>query len=121
MKNIILTLTLLLIGTHVFAQDAPLKKLIKKGDLIEAQIFHDNGIVSQEGQYNLDGTLQGTWISYDENGNKLAVAKYNNGEKVGTWFFYDGKTLNEVKYTNNKIAQVKTWKEGETQIVSNFE
>ncbi len=121
MKNIILTLAIVLFSTQIFAQDTPNKKLIKNGDLIEAQIFHDNGIVSQEGQYTLDGKLQGIWVSYDVEGNKTAVAKYNNGQKTGTWYFYEGETLSEVKYNNNKIAQVKTWKEGETQIVSNFE
>ncbi|MCR9183472.1 MAG: nicotinic acid mononucleotide adenyltransferase [Flavobacteriaceae bacterium] len=121
MKKLILMIVVLVLGTQVYAQETQKRELVKNGDLIEATIFHDNGLISQEGQYNLDGTLQGTWISYDVNGNKTAVAKYNNGEKVGTWLFYEGDVLKEVKYSNSKVAQVTTWKEGETQIVSNFE
>jgi len=121
MKKILILLVALICAAGLFAQETQKRELVKKGDVIEAKIFHNNGIVSQEGQYNLDGTLQGTWISYDVNGNKTAVAKYNNGEKVGTWFFYEGDVLKEVRYTNSKVAQVTTWKEGETQIVSNFE
>lgn len=121
MKNIILTFTIVLFSTLIFAQDTLTKKLIKNGDLIEVQIFHEKGIVSQEGQYTLDGKLQGTWVSYDLKGNKTAIANYNKGEKVGVWYFYQGDVLHEVNYNNNKIAKVTTWKDSETQVVSNFE
>ena len=121
MKNLVLIVMVLVFSFPALAQETQKRELVKNGDIIEAKVFYDNGIVSQEGQYNLDGTLQGTWISYDTNGNKTAVANYNNGEKVGTWYFYEGDVLKEVKYSNSKVAQVTTWKEGETQIVSNFE
>jgi antitoxin component YwqK of YwqJK toxin-antitoxin module len=121
MKKIVLMVVVMVLSTQVYAQADSQRELVKKGDVIEAKIFHENGVISQEGQYTLDGKLQGTWISYDLNGNKTAVAKYDKGEKVGTWFFYKGDVLKEVKYTDSKVAQVTTWKEGETQIVSNFE
>ncbi|MEX2350174.1 MAG: nicotinic acid mononucleotide adenyltransferase [Flavobacteriaceae bacterium] len=120
MKKLILILAVAAIGLQGFAQETTKKQLVKNGDLIEAKMFHENGIVSQEGQYTLDGKLQGTWISYDVNGNKTAVAKYNKGEKVGTWYFYEGDVLHEVNYNNSKIAKVTTWKDSE-QVVSNFE
>lgn len=120
MKKILLIAVVIVFSTQAFAQAESKKELIKKGDVIEATLFHDNGVVSQEGQYTLDGKLQGTWISYDVNGNKTAVAQYNNGEKTGTWYFYEGEVLKEVKYSNSKIAQVTTWKDSETQIVSNL-
>ena len=121
MKKLVLIIVVLVFSTQVFAQSESQKVLLKKGDVIEATLFHENGIVSQEGQYTLDGKLQGKWISYDVNGVKTAVAQYNKGEKVGTWYFYEGDVLKEVKYADSKVAQVTTWKEGETQIVSNFE
>lgn len=121
MKKLILILAVTAMGLQGFAQETTKKQLVKKGDLIETKIFHENGIVSQEGQYTLDGKLQGTWISYDLNGKKTAVANYKNGEKVGVWFFYQGDILQEVNYNNNKIAKVTTWKESETKVVSNFE
>ncbi len=121
MKNIILIAVVLVFSTQAFAQAESQRELVKKGDVIEATLFHDNGVISQEGQYTLEGKLQGTWISYDVNGKKTALANYNSGEKVGIWYFYQGDVLHEVNYSNNKIAKVTTWKDSETQIVSNFE
>lgn len=121
MKKLVLVIVVLVFSTQIFAQVESQKVLVRNGDVIEATLFYENGVVSQEGQYTLDGKLQGKWISYDVNGNKTAVAEYNKGEKVGTWFFYEGEVLKEVKYADSKVAQVTTWKEGETQIVSNFE
>lgn len=119
MKKIIILLVTLICAAGLFAQETEKRTLERNGDVIEATLFHENGIVSQEGQYTLDGKLQGKWISYDVNGNKTAVAQYNKGEKVGTWYFYKGDELKEVKYADSKVTQVTTWKEGETQVVSN--
>lgn len=120
MKNFVLMLVFVVLGSHVIAQDTTNREIVKKGDVYEVTIFHENGTISQQGQYNSKGIVHGIWTSFDLNGNKTAVAQYNNGEKTGTWYFYQGETLSEVKYSNNRIAKVTTWKEGETQIVSNF-
>lgn len=119
MKKIIILLVTLICAAGLFAQETEKRTLERNGDVIEATLFHENGIVSQEGQYTLDGKLQGKWISYDVNGNKTAVAQYNNGQKTGTWYFYEGEVLKEVKYSQNRVAQVTTWKDAETKIVSN--
>jgi len=121
MKNFVLMLVFVVLGSHVIAQDTTNREIVKKGDVYEVTIFHENGTISQQGQYNNQGIVHGVWTSFDLNGNKTAVAQYNNGEKTGTWYFYEGEVLKEVKFSNSKIAQVITWKEGETQIVSNFE
>jgi antitoxin component YwqK of YwqJK toxin-antitoxin module len=36
--------------------------------------------------FTKNGKLQGEWISFDSNGNKTAMATYDNGQKSG-WFF----------------------------------
>jgi hypothetical protein len=46
---------------------------------------------------------------YDADGNKLAIGEYNT-QKVGK-FFLNGNKLNEVEYSNSRIASVKTWKQ----------
>lgn len=120
MKKIVLLLVFVFSTSLIVAQETTKKDLVKKGNLIATTIYHSNNVVAQQGFYNKLGKLQGTWISYDTNGNKTAVAQYDNGEKVGTWYFYNGDVLREVKYTENKIAQVTTWKESETQVVSNL-
>ena len=106
--------------TALVAQNNYKKELSKQGNLTAVAIYDDNGFLTQEGFYNENGTLQGTWTSYDIDGNKTAVAHYNNGKKVGTWLFYVGDELNEVTYTDSKIAKVVTWKNQEQQLVSNY-
>lgn len=121
MKNFVLMLVFVVLGSHVIAQDTAKKEIVKKGNVYDVTVFHENGMISQQGQYNHEGIVHGTWTSYDSKGNKTAVAQYNHGVKTGTWYFYQGETLSEVKYSNNRIAKVTTWKDSETQVVSNFE
>ena len=109
MKNNILFLFALVISVASFAQQERALKLNKDTNLIEVMYYHDNGIVSQIGTYNLDGKLQGEWLSFDTKGNKVVSANYDNGKKVGKWFYWKGNTLKEVDYTNNAIASVNDW------------
>jgi len=94
-------------------------KYVLSNGLIEATLYHDNGKIAQTGSYTKENKLQGEWVSYDANGNKTAVGQYNNGEKVGTWLFYQGNTQKEVVYNDSKIAQVKTWEVTDTRVVAN--
>lgn len=77
--------------------------------LIEVTYFHDNGEVSQTGFYTEDGKLHGDWFSYCQEGNKIVSAKYNEGAKVGKWFFWENNKLREVDYSNNAISSVSEW------------
>lgn len=77
----------------------------KKGDLIKGTFYNEDGGVSQEGTYK-DGELHGKWISYDQNGKKVAMANYEEGRKTGKWFFWSSDELTEVDYDNNRIAEV---------------
>lgn len=119
MKNILTLLVLVLIASSAIAQNNKKGTYILDGDVIEATLFHDNGTIAQIGYYTADNKLTGEWISYDLNGNKTAVAQYNNGEKVGTWLFYQGDTKREVSYNDSRIAKVKTWTVTDTYVVSN--
>ncbi len=124
MKKIVLLVIAALSMNMVMAQDCKktcLKKdsYVQNGDLIEATLYHDNGVVAQTGYYTLDNKLHGEWISYDASGNKTAVASYDNGEKTGTWKFYQGETIKEVSYEDSRIAEVKTWTVTDTKVVVN--
>ena len=107
MKQYIFLIAVLFTGT-IFAQENN-PTLEAAGQLVKTTYYFENGKVQQEGFFK-NGKLDGTWISYDENGNKSSVATYYNGEKTGKWLFWNGKNLNEVEYSNSKIASVKTWK-----------
>ncbi|MDX1461411.1 MAG: nicotinic acid mononucleotide adenyltransferase [Marinirhabdus sp.] len=125
MKKIIAVLVVGFIASSAISQTCAktcLKEVKDKyvlvDNLIEATLYHENGAIAQTGQYTLDNKLQGEWVSYDANGKKLAVAQYENGEKVGTWKFYQGDTMKEVTYADSKIAKVNTWEAKDSRVVS---
>jgi antitoxin component YwqK of YwqJK toxin-antitoxin module len=97
-----------LISGMVFAQNNK-PKLEAIGNMVKVTYHHENGQIQQQGFYK-NGKLQGEWVSYDANGNKVAIAQYDKGEKTGKWFFWNDAVLNEVDYSNNQIASVKNWK-----------
>ncbi len=108
----LLILVCLVAGISFQAQDKkPL--LEKEGKLIKYTSFHDNGAVDQIGYFK-NNKLDGPWKKYDANGNKLAMATYKDGKKVGKWFFWTEKGLKEVNYDNNTIVKVQSWKEENT-------
>lgn len=109
MKKIIM-LIVLLISFVSFAQEQVNPQIEKVGNETKATYFHDNGAVKQQGFFNANGKLQGTWTSYDAQGNKLAIGNYDNGRKVGKWFFWSDDILREVDFVEFKIASVNEWK-----------
>ena len=110
MKKILLTLAILVLtaGSTVMAQEVK-PKFEKEGNLIKGTFYYENGAIKQEGTYK-NGKLHGEWISYNQNGEKNAVAKYQDGNKTGKWFFWSNDILTEVDYSNNTIAEVTTYK-----------
>ena len=120
MRMILMILVAGFMFTSVQAQQETTKNTYtKKGDVIEATIYHDNGTISQTGFFTKDGKLTGEWISYNTQGEKTATAQYSNGAKVGKWFFWNEDTLTEVDYEDSRIAAVNTWKNEGTRIVKN--
>jgi antitoxin component YwqK of YwqJK toxin-antitoxin module len=77
-------------------------------NMVKATYYYDNGQVKQEGFY-LDGKLHGKWISYTEAGARQTMGEYDNGAKVGKWFFWSGESLSEVDFSKSKIESVKKW------------
>ena len=108
MKKII-GFAMMMLVTVTFAQKERTLKLNKDTNLIDVTYYHDNGVVSQIGSYTLDGKLHGEWLSFNEAGNKIVSAKYEDGTKVGKWFYWNDNTLKEVDYSNNDIASVNEW------------
>jgi antitoxin component YwqK of YwqJK toxin-antitoxin module len=106
MKKIIIA-GLLLSACVVSAQNIKPKYEIDN-QLVKATYYYDNGNVKQEGSYK-DGKLHGKWVAYNEDGTKQAMGEYANGEKCGKWFVWSGSVLNEVDYSNSRIAEVKKW------------
>ena len=108
MKKYIYLFAILISGVTFAQENNP--KLEAVGELVKTTYYFENGKVQQEGFFK-NGKLDGTWISYDVNGAKTSVATYDSGVKTGKWLFWTGKILNEVDYSNSRIASVKTWKQ----------
>lgn len=120
MRKLIVFAVAILMTVAVQAQDKKVKNTyVENGTLIEATLRYDSGKISQTGFYTKEGALTGEWISYDRQGNKTAAAQYENGEKVGTWFFWTDDKLTEVTYKDSRVAVINTWKNQETRVVSN--
>ena len=81
-------------------------KLNQETNLFEATYYHDNGEVSQEGTFDLNGKLHGEWTSYDASGTKVSEGNYTNGVRTGKWFFWSEDAVKEVEFSNNAIASV---------------
>ncbi len=116
MRKLLILIVALICSAAVFSQETKENDYTVKNNLIEVTMFHDNGQISQTGFYTLDGKLQGNWYSYDVNGKKLTAAKYDNGNKVGKWFFWNNKTLKEVDYSTNAIVSVVEWSNDRTLV-----
>jgi antitoxin component YwqK of YwqJK toxin-antitoxin module len=106
MKKIIIVAALMVSGVF-FAQEVK-PKFEVVDNMVKATYYFDNGQVKEEGFY-LDGKLHGKWVSYTESGVKQTIGEYESGTKVGKWFFWNENSLNEVDFSNSRIAEVKTW------------
>ena len=116
-KNLFLATVFLVGGTALAQDNTPKPTFEKEGDLIKGTFYYEDGSVRQEGTYK-DGRLHGQWVSYDQNGEKAAIAHYENGRKDGKWFFWSEDKLTEVDYQNSVIASVNSWK-SESSLVNN--
>lgn len=118
MKKIVMFLVFL-VSVVSFAQEQTITKFEKVGNEIEVTYYHENGVVMQHGFFNENGKLQGTWTSYNLEGDKLAIGNYDNGQKVGKWFFWSDDTLKEVDFIESKIANVNEWKSSSNLAIRN--
>jgi len=106
MKKAVIFMVMAFVTVLVYGQDKKVQKFNDETNLIEVTDYHDNGIISQEGTFNLKGELHGEWISYDALGNKISQGSYENGDKSGKWVFWSDDTMKEVEYSNNEIASI---------------
>jgi len=109
MKNLMIAIVLLFSVT-AFSQEQKIDYKKIDNEIVQATYyFADNStVVEREGFFNKDGKLQGTWISYNEAGEKTVIANYDNGVKDGEWTYFKADKINVVTYDQNKIVSVNT-------------
>ncbi len=118
MHKFILFLAIFSFTSLAFGQQKKELQYNKETNLIEAIYYHENGQVSQSGTFNLDRKLHGEWISFNDEGHKIASGNYLNGKKSGKWLFWSGSEVKEVAYEDNAIASVNGMN-AETSVVRN--
>lgn len=116
MRKILFTFAMLF-SVVMFAQQEVKPKYEVEGEMVKATYFHDNGVIAQVGYY-LDGKLQGEWKAFDREGKKIAMGTYDQGEKVGKWFFWDTEELKEVNYEDSRVATVTTWNNSNSIVIN---
>ncbi|MHB0753864.1 toxin-antitoxin system YwqK family antitoxin [Polaribacter sp. M15] len=86
-------------------------------DLVKATYYYEDGSIKTQGFFK-DKKLTGEWVRFDKSGNKIQIGNYDNGKKVGKWFFWAKESLKEVNYQDNAVASVNIWK-SESKIALN--
>jgi antitoxin component YwqK of YwqJK toxin-antitoxin module len=86
----------------------------KEGDLVKVTKYHDTGAVREQGYYDRNNRLTGTWVVFDKKGKKTTIAQYYKGNKVGKWFVWKNERLLELDFENAKLAMVNEWKNQST-------
>ena len=71
-----------------------------------------------------NGKFDGTWISYDEDGQLRSKVNYKNGKLDGAWVGYhnNGQLRSKGNYKNGKLdgAEVEYWINGQLKSKGNF-
>ena len=70
-------------------------------------IYSSPGNPLQHGFLTKDNKLHASWESYNEDGSRKCVATYDNGVKVGIWYYWYSTKKTKVVYKNNKIISVE--------------
>ena len=109
-------IAVLVVSSVTFAQNSE-PKLEEVNGIVKATYYHENGKIQQEGFF-ANGKLEGKWVSFDQNGVKIAIAEYSNGVKVGNWFFWNNDGLSEVDYSKDNILSVKKWSKGSVAVLN---
>lgn len=105
MKNIVI-IAIALFTSFSFSQKEKTLILNEETNLIDVVYYHDNGEVSQTGSFTTEGKLEGNWVSFDDEGNKLVSAYYKNGKKVGKWVHWVDGEKKIVRYDDNNLVSL---------------
>ncbi|UCE94906.1 MAG: hypothetical protein JSV73_06485 [Flavobacteriaceae bacterium] len=103
----IMILLFVLCASVSFSQEKSNQKIEPIGDLFEVTVYYDDGSIMQHGFMTKEKKLHASWESYYPNGNRKCVAIYDNGDKVGTWYYWFMDKKTKVVYEKNKIVEVE--------------
>ncbi|MFD1315003.1 toxin-antitoxin system YwqK family antitoxin [Namhaeicola litoreus] len=107
MKTLLFSVLTFFICLNAYAQKKN-QTITPVGDLFEVTIYYNDGSIMQKGFLNQENQLHASWESFFENGDRKCVATYENGKKVGVWYYWDlnGKKT-KVIYQDNKVVSTE--------------
>lgn len=122
MKRIILLMAMCFSGWAAMANPGGVKisKVEDMGKgMQKVTWFYDDGTVAEEGFY-LDGLKTGTWTSFNEKGQKTAIANWARDKKDGDCYIMhdNGQVKFKVVYSNNKKVTAYEWDESGTLLAN---
>lgn len=100
-------LSFLLFTSFLIAQESENRIVVPVGDMFEVTIFYDNGSIMQHGFLSKEKKLHASWESYYDDGRRKCYATYNNGVKVGIWYYWYDNKITKVEYENNVVISVE--------------
>ena len=108
MKKHFFTALTLFIFAFAFGQEQTQQPKIEAiGDLFRVTVYYENGQIMQKGFMTKDNKLHASWESFYPNGNRKCVATYDQGDKVGVWFYWHMDRKTKVTYEKNRIVSVE--------------
>lgn len=107
MTKLLTLVSCILFTSFIYSQDDDNRKVVPVGDMFEVTIYYDNGSIMQHGFLSKDLNLHASWESYYIDGRKKCYATYNEGIKVGTWYYWYDNKITKVQYENNKVISVE--------------
>ncbi len=81
------------------------------GDITNAKIYGEKGILLSEGIVDEAGNKNGSWKDYSEDGRILAEGQYSDNKRSGNWKFYgkSGNTEQTGNFLNGRINGLWRW------------
>ena len=81
------------------------------GNVINAMIYNENGIITGKGIITKEGKREGEWNFFYEGGSVKAKGRYSNNLETGKWNYYtvDGKVEQTGSYKTGKYDGLWTW------------
>mgnify|MGYP003118683133 CR=1 FL=1 len=110
MRNLILSITLLLCGVS-YGQYKRVDWNTQDNCQHQMIIYYDNGQIKEVGCYNNDLKKTGQWYMYALNGERIALSGFDHhGKKHGEWMIWDdqGELKAHMIYEHGKRTGV--WK-----------
>jgi antitoxin component YwqK of YwqJK toxin-antitoxin module len=102
MKNKLISVMFLLIGSSIYAQEEEITMVVSK---------YSNNTIEQVGYLDQKGKQDSIWTEYNESGKIIGVGSYSHGVKDGYWYSYNdnGKKIFELLYVNGEKRKGKQW------------